>query len=68
MLSVQEGISYELNYIKTQSMLRKSYNTHLFFHRKNTAIFHGFSTGKAALYTTEGRIATNIEKLLVFLV
>lgn len=67
MLSVQEGISYELNYIKTQSMLRKSYNTHLFFHRKNTAIFHGFH-GKAALYTTEGRIATNIEKLLVFLV
>lgn len=30
MLSVQEGISYELNYIKAQSVLRKSSDTHLF--------------------------------------
>lgn len=29
MLSVQEGISYELNYIKTQPTLGKSYDTHL---------------------------------------
>lgn len=29
-LSVQEGISCELNYVKAHSMLRKSSDTHLF--------------------------------------
>lgn len=39
MLSVQEGISYELNYIKTHSMLRKSFYTHLFFIGKIQSLF-----------------------------
>lgn len=38
MLSVQEGISYELNYIKAHSMLRKSSDTHLFPQQKQSLL------------------------------
>lgn len=34
MLSGQEGINYELNYIKAHSMVKKSSDT-IFFHRKS---------------------------------
>jgi len=39
MLSAQEGTSYELSYIKTHSMLRKSSDTHLFFRGKIQSLF-----------------------------
>lgn len=63
MLSVQEGIRYEQNYIKTRPMLKKSSDTlFFFFHKKNTVTFHRFGTQKAVSYTTNGRIAPYIEK------